>query len=398
MDKERLQGQLPGPDATRNLVLATFAFAVAFTAWGLLAPLARKFQDQLGLTDTETAVLIAIPVVLGSLLRIPVGWLTDRFGGRRMFSLVLLVSAPPAVLLGYANSYGALIVAGLLLGIAGTSFAVGVPFVAGWYEKKRQGFALGVYGVGNIGTAIAAFGGSAIAVQWGRPALGWTAGIVLVAAAGVFWLTASDAPRKGPPPRYLEVLRSGWRLYRLSLLYFLTFGGFVAMSIYLPKLLHDWFGLSLVDAGLRAAGFTILATAARPLGGWLSDRLDPSLLLVGAIAVVALDAVALAVMSGSPHIAPVTVACLTMAAAFGIGNGAVFKLVPQDFPENTGAATGIVGAAGGLGGFFPPLIMGVVRDATDTYAWAFVGLLAFCILCLAIAVRLWRSHRVAVTA
>jgi NNP family nitrate/nitrite transporter-like MFS transporter len=381
-----------GSNATRNLVLGTLAFAVAFTVWGLLAPLARKFEDDFGLSDTETAVLIAIPVVLGSLLRIPMGWLTDKLGGRLVFTGLLLVSAIPAVLLGYAQSYGFLIVVGFLLGVVGSSFAVGVPFVAAWYPKERQGFALGVYGVGNIGTAVAAFGGPAIAVAFGRPALGWVAGIVLAATAVLFWLLARDAPRKGPSPKYVEVLRSGWRLWRLSILYFLTFGGFVAMSIYLPKLLHDWFGYSLVEAGLRAAGFTVLATSARPVGGWLSDRIDPYALLVGVFVVVTVDAAALAGMSGSPHIVPVTFACLSMAIALGLGNGAVFKLVPQDFPTNTGAATGIVGAAGGLGGFFPPLIMGAVRDATDTYTWGFVGLLLFCILCLAIATRRWRSH------
>ncbi|HSP74291.1 MAG TPA: MFS transporter, partial [Gaiellaceae bacterium] len=133
--------------APRNLGLATVAFALCFTAWGLIAPLAKKFEDQFDLSSMRTAVLIAVPVVLGSLLRIPVGQLTDRRGGRRMFSLLLLVSALPALALGYANSYWALVGVGFLLGIAGSSFAVGVPFVAGWYEKERQGFAVGIYGM-----------------------------------------------------------------------------------------------------------------------------------------------------------------------------------------------------------------------------------------------------------
>jgi NNP family nitrate/nitrite transporter-like MFS transporter len=253
---------------------------VAFTAWSLLAPLARKFEDDYGLTNTETSILIAIPVVLGSLLRIPVGTLTDRFGGRRMFALLLLASAPPAVLLGYADSYWSLIAVGFSLGISGSSFAIGVPFVAGWYPKERQGFAVGVYGMGNIGTAVAAFGAPALAVAAGPPVLGWVAGVLLAATSALMWFAAEDPTRAGKPVRYRDVLRSGWRLYRLALFYFLTFGGFVAMSLYLPKLLKDWFGLSLVDAGLRAAGFTILATAARPLGSWLADRVNPSLLLL----------------------------------------------------------------------------------------------------------------------
>ena len=183
------------------------------------------------------------------------------------------------------------------------------------------------------------------------------------------------------------MLKAGWRLYRLALLYFVTFGGFVAMAVFLPKLLKDWFGYSLVDAGLRAAGFTLVATLARPLGGWLSDRVGASRVLLLAFVGIAADAGALAGVATDPSIVPVTIAALSLAAFLGLGNGAVFKLVPAEFPEATGAATGIVGAAGGLGGFFPPLVMGIVKDATDSYSLGFVGLLAFCLLCL-IALKL----------
>ena len=144
-------------NATRNLTLATLAFAVAFVGWSLIAPLAKRFQDDLGLSNTRTLALTAVPVILGSLLRIPVGVLTDRLGGRVMFPVVLAVSAIPAAIFGFVDGYPALIVVGFFLGVAGSSFAVGVPFVAGWYPKERQGFALGVYGMGNIGTAVAAF-------------------------------------------------------------------------------------------------------------------------------------------------------------------------------------------------------------------------------------------------
>ena len=380
----------PPSKAARNLALGTLAFGLCFSAWGLIAPLARRFEDDLSLTSVETSILIAIPVVLGSLLRIPVGVLTDRLGGRRVFGLVLALSAPPAILLGYAESYWALIGAGFLLGVAGSSFAAGVPFVAGWYEKERQGFALGIYGVGNVGTAVAAFSAPAVVDAFGRPALGWSAAVILLTGAFVFWTFARDAPRRGAPARYREVLRAGWRLYRLAFFYFVTFGGFVAMAIFLPKLLVDWFDLSLVDAGLRAAGFTLVATGARPVGGWLSDRIGAYSVLVLALAGVAVDAAVLATLSGSPRMVPVTLACLSLAGFFGAGNGAVFKLVPAEFPDNAGGASGIVGAAGGLGGFFPPLVMGVVKDTLGSYALGFVGLLVFCTGCLALAVWLLR--------
>jgi NNP family nitrate/nitrite transporter-like MFS transporter len=388
-----MDGQSAEQRATRNLFVATAAFALCFTAWGLLAPLARKFEDDWGLSSFETSVIIAVPVVLGSILRIPVGALTDRFGGRRAFAAIMLLSAPPALLLGYVDSYWALVATGFLLGVSGSSFAAGVPFVAGWYAKERQGFALGIYGMGNIGTAVAAFGAPAI-VEWlGRPALGWIVAVVLVAAAFGILAAAQDPDKRGPPARYRDVIRSGWPLWRLSLFYFVTFGGFVAMAVFLPKLLKDWFDYSLVDAGLRAAGFTVVATLARPVGGWLSDRVGATAVLVVAFVGVGVDAAALAALSADPTIVPVTIACLTLAAFLGAGNGAVFKLVPHEFPHATGAATGIVGAAGGLGGFFPPLVMGVVKDVTDSYALGFVGLLVFCAVCLLIAVRLWRSAR-----
>ncbi len=368
--------------ARRNLAFATIAFALCFSVWGLIAPLAKRFEDDFGLSSTETAVLIAIPVVLGSVLRIPVGALTDRFGGRRMFALLLAISSPPAILLGYASSYWTLILAGLAIGIAGASFAVGVPFVAGWFSRERQGFALGVYGMGNIGTAVAAFSAPGIVNAWGRPVLGWATAIVLLGGAAAFILVARDAPRKAPPAHYREVLRAGLRLYRLAFFYFVTFGGFVAMAIFLPKLLTDWFDYSLVDAGLRAAGFTIAATVARPVGGFLADRFGAYPILVLAFAGIAVDAAVLAAISSAPRIVPVTVACLTLACFFGAGNGAVFKLVPHEFPHEAGAAAGLVGAAGGLGGFFPPLFMGLVKDATGTYTLGFVGLLVATGLCL----------------
>ena len=172
--------------AIANLVLATAAFALCFTAWSLIAPFAKTFKHDLGLNYTEALLLTAIPVVLGSLARVPLGIATDRFGGRLVFSLLLAFSAVPAVLFGYASAYWALLCVGFLLGVAGASFAVGVPFVSGWFGPERQGFALGIYGVGNIGTAIAFFGAPPVANHWGRSTVGWITGIALVVGAVLF--------------------------------------------------------------------------------------------------------------------------------------------------------------------------------------------------------------------
>lgn len=380
----------PDSGARRNLAFATAAFALCFSAWGMLAPLAPKVQDKLGLSDTETAVMIAIPVVLGSLLRIPLGWLTDKLGGRVVFTAMLAYTAAAALLVGFATSYVALLGAGFLLGVAGASFAIGIPFVADWYPAKRQGFALGVYGAGNIGTAVAAFSIPFLYTRFGQA----TAGLAFALAIGAFTLIWASASRDAPVvrharPDYREVLRSGWPLWQLAFFYFVTFGGFVAMAIFLPKLLVDWFDFSLTSAGLRAAGFTVVATIARPVGGWLSDRLQASTVLTIAFVGIGFDAVALSWQATDPAIVPVTIFCLSMAGFLGLGNGAVFKLVPHQFPHSTGAVTGIVGAAGGLGGFFPPLVLGLVKDATGTFTMAFVFLVAFAWMCAGLALSMW---------
>lgn len=370
----------------RNLALATLAFAACFTAWGMLAPIAPALQEELGLSNIQTSVMISIPVVLGSLLRIPLGLLTDRIGGRKVFTVMLFYSAGAAALVGFASSYVALIGAGFLLGAAGASFAIGVPFVAQWYPPKRQGFALGVYGMGNIGNAIAAFSIPAIRDSAGQEVAGLVLAAV-IAVYGLIWMSlARQAPvEQAPPTSYREVLGAGWKLWRLALFYFVTFGGFVAMALYLPKLLVDWYDLSLTDAGLRAAGFTLLATGVRPIGGMLSDRIGGYRVLTIAFLGAGVDAIGLSWQASVPTMWLTTFFCLTMALFLGLGNGAVFKLVPLSFPKATGAATGIIGAAGGLGGFFPPLFLGVVKDATGDFVLAFVLLVAFAWLCAGIA-------------
>jgi MFS transporter, NNP family, nitrate/nitrite transporter len=377
--------------AAANLVLATAAFALCFTAWSLIAPFAKTFKHDLGLDYTEALLLTAIPVVLGSLLRVPLGILTDRVGGRLVFSALLAFSALPAVLFGYAHAYWALLCVGFLLGVAGASFAVGVPFVAGWYGRERQGFALGVYGVGNVGTAIAFFGAPPVSNHWGRATVGWVTGIALLVGAALFYLLARDAPTSGGPADYGAVLRAGWRLYRLAFFYFITFGGFVAMGFLLPTLLQDWFGYSKSAAGARAAGFIIAATVARPVGGWIADRVGAVPVLVLCFAGIAIDAAVLATLAPVPRIVPISIASLTLGCFLGAGSGAIFKIVPGEFPDNPGAAAGVVGAAGGLGGFFPPIYVGLVKDAQGTYTYGFVGLLVFVLACLLLAVWLLRT-------
>jgi NNP family nitrate/nitrite transporter-like MFS transporter len=375
-----------------ELALATVAFTVCFYGWSLLGPLAPDIQDDLGLSDFQTSAMTAIPVLLGSIMRIPLGWLTDRYGGRRMFTALMVFT--PLPLIGEAlwhDSLTTIIVFGFLLGFAGASFAVGVPFINGWYPPERQGVALGIYGVGMGGTVLAGLTAPTIADHWGLSAPFWVATGLIAVMAVVFFVLARDAPRPaGAKPSAgmfssLAVFRTSGRAWALTLFYFLTFGGFVALFLYLPKLLTGVFDISKSDAGARAAIFALLAVVGRPLGGWLSDRIRAARVLLWSFIVVLVGALVLA--ASYQHMVPLTIACLVMALFLGLGMGAVFKLVPEWFPDRVGAVTGVVGAAGGLGGFFPPLIMGAVD-----YSLGFVLMGAVAALCLVVLAALNRRR------
>ena len=370
------------PGAARALFLSTTAFAVSFAIWGLISALAPTFTQTYGLSAKMKSLMIAIPVLLGSLGRLPAGMLADRFGGRKVFAALLILSAIPAAAIGFTTSFTQLLWLGLFLGMAGTTFSVGVGFTSKWFAPEKQGTALGVYGMGNIGQSIAVFGAPVLALQWGswRPVFYAFAALSLVWGI-VFYLFARDAATTAQPKTLsenLSVLRRSPTAWILSLFYFVTFGGFVAFSIYLPTLLRDMYGLTPTDAGARTAGFVLLATMMRPIGGWLADRWGGARVLVFVFIGVAV----LGALMGCPWISTFTVGALGAAAALGLGNGAVFKLVPQYFPKETGTVTGLVGAFGGLGGFFPPLVLGVIRDATGVYWPGFILLSVFALVCL----------------
>ena len=343
------------------LILATLSFAITFTAWGLVGALAPVFTDLYGLTASQTAFLVAVPVLLGSLARLPVGMLTDRFGGRVMFSALLAVSAVAAFLVPMTTSYETLIGSAFFIGLAGSSFAVGAAFVSRWTPPGRQGTALGIFGLGLLGQSAAVFGGAVAAERFGWQMVFRGTGVALFVWAIVFAVFARNKPAAARPAglaAMIRVLRHERLAWWLGAFYFLTFGGFVAFSIYLPTLLRAQFGLAPADAGFRAAGFVVLATLMRPLGGWLSDRIGGAQVLSWVFGGVA----AFSLLMIWPSMIPFTVGALGCAALLGLGSGAVFKLVPERFPRDTGTVTGLVGALGGLGGFFPPLLLGLFRD------------------------------------
>jgi NNP family nitrate/nitrite transporter-like MFS transporter len=355
----------------------------------MLGPLGPDLQEHLGISEFALAVMVALPVLMGSIMRIPLGILAERHGGRLVFSALLLFTLLPLVALAlWHDSYAGMLAFGFLLGFAGASFAIGVPFVNRWYPPQRQGFALGVYGMGMIGSVAAGFTAPKIAKAWGLAAPFWIAAGLVVATLAVFALLARDATPTGPRGPHasmlssLRVFRESGRAWALTLFYFLAFGGFVAMFLYLPKLLTGVYGLSKPDAGARAAGFALLVVLARPAGGVIADRIGAERVLRWSFTGTAALAAGLAATYTS--MPALTACCLTMAVFLGLGTGAVFKLVPQWFPDRVGAITGVVGAAGGLGGFFPPLVMGIVKSATGGYALGFVLLSGVAVTCLAV--------------
>ena len=373
--------------STRHAALGTISFTVCFAGWGLISAFAPRFRDLFHLSASQTALLVAVPVILGALARIPMGMLTDRFGGRLVFSGLMAGVAVPIALVPFAGSFAGLLATAFFLGVAGSSFAVGVGYVSRWTPPEQQGSALGVYGLGNIGQSAAVFLGPLVAVSLGWEAVFYgTAGLLLLWTA-VFAVSARNAPVSTRPQtlgEMIQVLTRERLAWALSLFYFLTFGGFVAFSIYLPVLLRSDFGLGAVDAGFRAAGFVVLATCLRPVGGWLSDKIGGARVLAAVFPAL----VPFAMLLAWPSIVPFSVGALGCASLLGLGNGAVFKLVPQYFPREAGTVTGLVGAMGGLGGFFPPLLLGFFRDHLGAI-WP-----GFLLLAATALVNWWVNHRV----
>ncbi|MEV4358964.1 MFS transporter [Nonomuraea sp. NPDC049625] len=396
-----------------NLALATAAFAVTFWAWNLIGPLSGSYSRQLGLSPTQTSLLVAIPVVVGALGRIPVGVLTDRLGGRRMFAAVCFVSIVPVLFVGWSGSYGWALFWGFLLGIPGTSFAVGIPFVNAWYEPARRGFATGVFGAGMGGTALSSFCTPRLVEEFGRAGAHVLMAAVL-ALMGVIMLGGSrDSPAWSPAgssagasagsvagapagsvagAAALRGMREAVRIkatWQCAFLYAVTFGGFVAFSTYLPTLLQNVYRFAQTDAGLRTAGFSIAAVLSRPLGGALSDRIGPVRVLFVALGGTVVMALVLALRP--PPEVPAGLSFVLMAFFLGLGTGGVFALVARLVEASrVGTVTGLVGAAGGLGGYFPPLVMGVVFTATGAYT---VGYLLLAVTALAALTYTHRAFR-----
>ncbi|MEV5725278.1 MFS transporter [Streptomyces pharetrae] len=364
-----------GPAAWRNLLTATAGFTLTFWAWSLVAPLAGDLDERLHMTSFAQSVLVAVPVLVGSLGRVPVGALTDRYGARLMFPLVSALTIVPVLLLIPARShYLALILVGFVLGLGGTTFAIGVPLVNSWFPPARRGAALGVFGMGMGGVALSGYFTPRL-YRHGESLPFLLLALALAVYAVLAAVLITDRPGRPVPSTPLtDRLAAAGRLrvtWELSALYAIGFGGIVAFGVYLPTYLKTWYDLGPTDAGTRAAGFALVTVVFRPVGGWLSDRVHPAVVTAWALGLVAMLAV---LQSFDPVLVPTaTVLLLATAAGLGTASGSVFALVARVTPQGqVGSVTGIVGATGGLGGFVPPLVMGAVYSAKDSYSIAFM--------------------------
>lgn len=354
-----------------NLALATWVSAINFWAWNMIGPLSTTYAGDLSLNSTEASMLVATPILVGALGRIVVGSLTDRFGGRAMFIAISLISIVPVLAVGAAGaagSYPMLLVCGFFLGIAGTVFAVGIPFANNWFDASRRGFATGVFGMGMVGTALSAFFTPRFVGWFGLFSTHVIVAVALALTAGLCVLFMHNSPAFTPnTDRVMPKLKAAAKLsvtWEMSFLYAIVFGGFVAFSNYLPTYIKTIYDFSAVDAGARTAGFALAAVLARPVGGALADRFAPKYVVLTSFAGTALMAF-IAIFQPPPDVWSATT-FIALAVFLGIGTGGVFAWVARRAPaKSVGSVTGIVSAAGGLGGYFPPLVMGSTYDAAD---------------------------------
>lgn len=383
----RINAPSPQRGANAVLVMSTLSFTVMFAVWLMFGILGVPIQKELQLSDVELAWITSVAVLNGSMWRLPAGMLTDRIGGRKVTLFMLATTAIPAYFVAHARSYTVLLLLAFLVGFAGNLFSVGIAWNAAWFTRQRQGFALGVFGAGNVGASVTKFIGPPLIVgtvgttYFGVVEGGWRlvpviyAVLLLALAVATFLVTPrrDRMPGASTPIREMIQPLAHVRVWRFSLYYVAVFGAYVALSAWLPKYYIDNFGVDLTTAGLLTAIFIFPASLLRPLGGWLSDRwgarramyLTFAVMLVtsgilmmpnGHLVINHADGRATEHLGYAISIVPFTILLFLLGCAMGIGKAAVYKHIPEYYPDNVGSVGGLVGMLGGLGGFFlPPL-------------------------------------------
>ncbi|KAF5887226.1 nitrate/nitrite transporter [Rhizobium sp. PEPV16] len=396
---EKSQPMSAGEPA-KALWISTVAFTLCFAVWTIFAIIGIRIKQDLGLNEAEFGLLVGTPVLTGSLVRIVLGIWTGRYGGRLVYTLTMLAAALATFLLSYAQTYTQMLIAGLGVGLAGGSFAVGVAYVSPFFPAEKQGTALGIFGAGNVGAAVTKFAAPFVLIAWGWQAVAeiWAVGLALMAI--VFWFTTTDDPafrlrreRRVATKGFVEEFAplQNVQVWRFSLYYFFAFGGFVALSLWLPRYLVGVYGFNLETAGMIAAAYSIPGSIFRAFGGVLSDKKGArsvmyTMFAVSAVATLILSLPAADASGTGPAfgITPVIFIVVIFVLGFfmSLGKAAVYKHIPAYYPENVGAVGGVVGMMGGLGGFILPIAFGLLKDMTGLWSSCFLLLFAIVVISL----------------
>lgn len=385
-------------DQKRALAWSTIAFTVCFAVWTIFSIIGIQIKTNLGLNETQFGLLVGTPILTGSLSRIFLGIWTDRYSGRKIYAIVMLLAALATWLLTFATTYAGFLIAALGVGLAGGAFAVGVAYVAKWFPQEKQGTALGIFGAGNVGAAVTKFCAPFIMVAMGWQAVAqiWAAAMVVMAL--IFWFATKDAPKliqsksdaQASLLLQLEPLKK-LQVWRFSLYYFFVFGAFVALALWLPQYLIGAYGLDVRTAGMIAALYSIPASIFRVLGGWLSDKIGARRVMYLTFIVSVICTFFLSypsthyIVQGidrniefSINMTLPVFMCLIFVLGFfmSLGKAAVYKHIPVYYPDHVGAVGGLVGMIGGLGGFVLPIAFGMLNDLTHVWTSCFMLLFA----------------------
>jgi len=408
------------PQQYRALGLSTLAFTVCFAVWTIFSIIGVQIKQDLGLSETQFGILVATPVLTGSLSRIFLGVWTEQFGGRLVYTLQMLITAVCTWLLSSVETYEMFLVAALGVGLAGGSFIVGIAYTSQWFEKERQGTALGIFGAGNVGAAVTNFGAPFLVIAFGWEQTAQIYSVILAIMAVSFYVFSKEDPtlrarreRSEKPPSVLMQLEplKNMQVWRFSTYYFFVFGGFVALASYLPRFYVGAYGLELATAGMLAAMYSLPGSVFRALGGWMSDKWGARAVMYFTFIV---SLIALFVMSypetryvveGIEGPIEFTIGIslpvfVTMTVVLGfvmsLGKAAVYKHIPVYYPDNVGSVGGLVGMIGGLGGFFLPIGFGVLNDAIGIWTNSFMllfALVAVSTIWMHVAIRLMERKK-----
>ncbi len=392
------------------LTMNTIAFAANFAVWTMFSIIGIKIKGELGLSDTEFGILVATPILTGSITRLPLGLLTDRFGGRIVFFVQMLCVAIPTYGLAFADQYWQYLLIGLFVGLAGGSFAIGIAYTSAWFEKERQGTAMGIFGAGNAGAAITNLAAPLIVVALGWRMVPQVYSVAMVIIAIVFWIFTYDDPhqqeraRTGVHKSMAEQLAplKELRVWRFGLYYYFVFGGFVALALWLPQYYVSEYGLDLKSASFITLIFTLPSGLIRAAGGWASDKFgaqsvnwwvfwvsvfclfllsypQTSLIVHGIDGDIGFD-IGLSVWA-------FTALVFVVGIAQGVGKASVYRIIHDYYPDNMGSVGGMVGVIGGLGGFTLPIFFGLMSDLFNVRSSCFMLLFVLVSICL-----LWMNY------